>query len=243
MEEKRLIFGFHPVFHLLETKIKIEEILILKGLEKNKWDKIVKKAQEKKVSLKTLDNRKYFDDLVKNENHQGVIAFIKTDFNYVPLEHFKQSQTVIFLDHLTDPHNLGAILRSCLQFKIDGVVIPDARSCQLNATVLKASSGAALFVPVCKVPNLSQALEKLKNWGFWSYAATGQEEGENLKKIQFDSKTLLILGNEGKGIAKKLKEKCDFKVYIATQQGPVDSLNVSVAAGIFFYEIHSQLGV
>lgn len=238
-QEKRLIFGFHPVTSLFQTRLKMDEILVLKGLEKNKLTRIQEMAEQKKIPLKIIENRKALDDLAGGENHQGVIASVKTDFQYIPLEQLESARLVVVLDHLTDPRNFGAILRSCDQFQIDGVIIPDARSCELNSTVLKTSSGAAFFVPVCRVPNLSQALEKLKQWGFWTYAAAG-EEGESLPEVQFAPQTVLVLGSEGKGIAQKLKEKCDFKVSIPSQ-GHIDSLNVSVAAGILFYEAFLQL--
>lgn len=141
---------------------------------------------------------------------------------------------VLLLDHIEDPHNLGAVLRSADVFGVDLVVIPDRRAARETDTVSRVSAGAAAWVPVAKVSNMARALEQLKEAGFWSYAADMQ--GSSLPKTTFSAKTVLVMGAEGKGVSRLLKENCDHTVSIP-QGGHVDSLNVSVAAGIFMYAI------
>lgn len=144
---------------------------------------------------------------------------------------------VLILDGITDPQNLGAILRSADQFGADLVVLPSRRSVKVNSTVLKTSSGAGMYVPVIEIPNLVRCIEELKRHEFWVYAA--HIEGEPVWNCRFAERTALVLGAEGRGIGRLIGEKCDQYVRIPTM-GHIDSLNVSVAAGIMLYEYHRQ---
>lgn len=237
--QERMVFGVHPVTNILRSDVKVKEILVLSGIKKQKMEGIEKEAAKHDIPIKTIENRKDMDEIAGERNHQGIIAYIKTDINYHKLDEFQDAKLLLMLDKVTDPGNFGAILRSCDQFGVDAVIIPQDRSCDINSTVIKASSGSAFFVPVIRVSNLSQTLKKLQQWGFWSYAAVG-EDGDKLPKTDFSEKTLLIMGSEGKGIAQKLLEKSDFKVTIPTQ-GHIDSLNVSVATGIMLYQASISL--
>lgn len=143
------------------------------------------------------------------------------------------SAVVLVLDHLSDPHNLGAILRSADQFSADLVLLPQARSVRETETVMKASAGAAAWVPQATVPNLPRAVERLKEAGFWIYAA--DMEGDPLWTADLASRSAFILGAEGKGVSRLLAVTADQALSIPSS-GHVDSLNVSVAAGIFLYE-------
>ena len=140
---------------------------------------------------------------------------------------------VLLLDGITDPHNLGAILRSADQFGVSLAVIPERRAVQANETVVKVSSGAAQYVPVSVVPNLSRAIATLKDNGFWVYGA--DMAGESSYAIKFPSRTAIVMGSEGDGISQLVRKNCDHIVSIP-MQGHIDSLNVSVAAGILLYE-------
>jgi len=235
----KIVYGMHPVASILNTKIKIEELWILKGLQKNKLDLLQKSAAQRNIPIRWFENRKELDKLTGDEHNQGVAATIKTDATYCALEELKDAKIVLMLDHLTDLRNFGAILRTCDLFQIDGVIIPEDRSCDLHPIAIKASSGAAFFVKVAKVTNLNRALEKLKDWGFWSYAAVGAE-GEALHNVKWSEKNVIILGSEGSGIAQQLLKNSDFKITIPTQ-GHIDSLNVSVAAGIILYQAASKV--
>jgi len=144
---------------------------------------------------------------------------------------------VLILDGITDPQNLGAILRSADQFGADLVVIPSRRSVKVNSTVLKTSAGAGMYVPVIEIPNLVRCIEELKRHEFWVYAA--HIDGEPVWNCSFAERTALVLGAEGRGIGRLIGEKCDQYVRIPTI-GHIDSLNVSVAAGIMLYEYHRQ---
>ncbi len=144
---------------------------------------------------------------------------------------------VLILDGITDPHNLGAILRSADQFSVDLVIIPERRSVQANETVIKVSSGSAQYVPLSVSTNLSREIEKLKANGFWVYAA--DMDGERSYGLEFSHRTVLVMGSEGKGISPLIRKNSDYVVSIP-MSGHIDSLNVSVATGILLYEFRSK---
>jgi 23S rRNA (guanosine2251-2'-O)-methyltransferase len=144
---------------------------------------------------------------------------------------------VVVLDGITDVHNLGAILRSCDQFSVDLVVIPQRRRAQQSSAVHRVSSGASQHVPLVSVSNIVREIELLQKNGYWAYGA--DMEGENLHTTRFSDKTVLILGSEGEGLSQLVRKRCDYIVSIPTT-GHIDSLNVSVAAGILLYEFRRQ---
>ena len=144
---------------------------------------------------------------------------------------------VLILDGITDPHNLGAILRSADQFGVNLVLIPERRAVQANETVVKVSSGAAQYVPVSVVTNLSREIDKLKENGFWIYGA--DMAGESSYNEKFAQRTAIVMGSEGDGISNLVRKKCDYIVSIP-MQGHIDSLNVSVATGILLYEFRRK---
>lgn len=149
----------------------------------------------------------------------------------------KKDAVVVLLDSVTDPHNVGAILRSCDQFGAALVVMPEHRSAVDSDVIARTSAGAYSWVPVAVVANLSRAVEQLKETGFWVYGADA--DGDPAHEAELAGKTALILGSEGNGIGRLLREKCD-KILSIPTCGKLDSLNVSVAAGILLYEIHRQ---
>lgn len=144
---------------------------------------------------------------------------------------------VLALDGITDPHNLGAILRSADQFGVDLVLVPERRSVQANETVVKVSSGAAQYVPIAVVTNLKRELDKLKEDGFWLYGA--EMNGESSYASEFASRSVIIMGSEGDGMSSNIRKNCDYLVSIP-MRGHIDSLNVSVAAGILMYEFRRK---
>lgn len=148
-----------------------------------------------------------------------------------------QKSLVVMLDHVTDPHNLGAVLRSCEQFGASLVLLPDRRAAGLGGVVADTSAGAVEYVPVSVVPNLANAVAKLQQAGFWVFAA--HMEGEPIWDVRFPEKSVLILGSEGKGVSELLKKRSDELVAIP-RYGTIDSLNVSVAAGVLLYEFRRQ---
>ena len=144
---------------------------------------------------------------------------------------------ILFLDEISDPHNLGAILRSADQFGAELVVLPTRRAARETQTVAKTSAGASLYVPVCSVPNLAAGLELAKEADFWVYGA--DLDGRRLDEVGIEGRVALVLGSEGGGLRRLVRERCDALVRIPSG-GHVDSLNVSVAAGILMYEIRRQ---
>lgn len=204
-------------------------------LQKNFNEKdILLLLKEKNIPINYLEKEK-LDALVKN-NHQGVILEIG-DYNYCNIDDIingKESCKIVILDHLEDPHNLGAIVRTVEASGIDGIILPINRSVSVNETVMKTSVGALYNTKICQVTNLSNTIKYLKNNGFWIYGA--DMDGENYSNISFAPKSCLVIGNEGKGLARIVESSCDYIVSIP-MYGKVNSLNASVAAGILIYEM------
>ncbi len=146
---------------------------------------------------------------------------------------------ILLLDEINDPHNLGAILRSADQFGVELAVLPTRRVARQSPAVVKSSAGASLYVPLASVPNLASGLEAVKEAGFWAYGA--DLSGRRLEEVRFEGRVALVLGSEGSGLRRLVRERCDQLVRIPTA-GHVDSLNVSVAAGILMHEIRRQQG-
>lgn len=190
----------------------------------------------KKFHINYEFKEKYELDLLAKNNHQGVLLDIG-DFNYCTLDSIienKDKCAIVILDHLEDPHNLGAIVRTCEAAKVDGIILPKNRSVSVNETVLKTSVGAIFNTKICQVTNLASTIKYLKKNGFWLYGA--DMEGVNYKEITYSDKCCLVIGNEGNGLARIVSNECDYIVSIP-MYGKVNSLNASVAAGILVYEV------
>lgn len=173
------------------------------------------------------------DKLAKN-NHQGIIM-IASDFNYTSLDELmSNSSKLVILDHIEDPHNLGAIIRTVEASGIDGIIIPKNRTVSVNETVMKTSVGALYNVKISQVTNLNQTIKNLKNNGFWIIGT--DMDGEDYRNIDYPERSVLIIGNEGTGMSRLIKDSCDYIVKIP-MKGKINSLNASVAAGIMIYEL------
>lgn len=195
---------------------------------------ILSLLKQRNISI-IYKEKQELDNLAKN-NHQGVILEVG-DFNYTSLDDIingKDKCTVLILDHLEDPHNLGAIIRTCEASGIDGIILPINRSVSVNETVMKTSVGALFNVKICQVTNLNNTIKLLKKKGFWLVGA--DMDGENYTKMKYPDKTALVIGSEGFGLSRIVKESCDFVVSIP-MYGKVNSLNASVACGILVYEV------
>ena len=177
-------------------------------------------------------NKNEMDKLIK-ANTQGIVLDI--DYEYATLEEItcKENPLIIILDHLEDPHNLGAIIRTCEAAGVDGIIIPENRSVGVNSTVVHTSAGSIFNTKIVKVVNLRQTIQKLKKQGFW-FIGTDME-GTDYREINYNGKTCIIIGSEGFGMSRIISEECDFKASIK-MNGKVNSLNASVAAGIIIYE-------
>ena len=174
------------------------------------------------------------------ENHQGIILKVN-DFKYSDLDSFtkKDYSLVVLLDHIEDPHNFGAIIRTCEAANVDGIIIPKNRSVDVNSTVIRTSVGATKYVPVAQVTNIKSTIDKLKKDGYWIVGT--DMNGTNYSQIDYKGKTCIIIGNEGSGMARIVRENCDFIAEIP-MKGKINSLNASVAAGIIIYEAVKQRG-
>ena len=206
---------------------KIKKVYINKNLSK---EDILNYLKEQKIKFELVDNKVL--DKFTTENHQGLV-FEVYDYEYYNIESVTEDFVVV-LDHIEDPHNLGAIIRSCECAGIKSIIIPKDRACHVNDTVMKISCGAVNNVKVVMVSNLVQTVNKLKNDGYFVYGA--DMIGEDYRKIDYSGKKCLIIGNEGKGISDLLKKTCDFIVSIP-MKGEINSLNASVAAGIILFKM------
>jgi 23S rRNA (guanosine2251-2'-O)-methyltransferase len=174
-------------------------------------------------------------DKLSNGAHQGIILDVM-DYNYYSLNELltEELDFVLILDHLEDPHNLGAIIRTSESAGVGAIILPQDREVQINATVMKTSAGTLSKVKIAKVSNLVQAMDKLKDKGFWIVGTA--MDGTDYKEIDYSGKIALVIGNEGHGMSRLVRESCDFVASIP-MRGTVNSLNASVAAGIMIYEV------
>ena len=231
---KMLVTGRNNVKEILKNFKK--NFGIKKAILQNNFNEsdILSLLKSRNVSIKYEEKAK-MDALAKN-NHQGVILEIG-DYNYASIDDIienKDTCKIVILDHLEDPHNLGAIVRTVEASGIDGIILPLNRSVSVNETVMKTSVGTLYDVKICQVTNLNNTIKYLKKKGFWIYGA--DMDGESYSNITFAPKSCLIIGNEGNGIARIIRESCDYIVSIP-MYGKVNSLNASVAAGILIYEM------
>lgn len=223
---KLYIYGKNVAREALE-KNNIKEVYLYKRFNDKE---ILTKLLNKKIKINYVDKHEL--DMIEEGNHQGIILSV-LDYKYESLNAVFNEEIVVILDHIEDPHNLGAIIRTCEAAGITSIIIPKDRSAKVNATVMKSSVGCLEKVKVVMVSNLNMSIDKLKEKGFWIIGTDMQ--GTDFKKIDYSGKIALIIGNEGKGINSLTKKKCDFIASIP-MQGTVNSLNASVAAALVIYE-------
>ena len=237
------IEGRNPVFEAIMADRPIEKIYISAKSGGSQITKIINAAKEKGVPFKTLPPER-IDEIAKTESNQGVVA-ICAEVSYSTVEDILnraeekgEGPFIIIADEITDPHNLGAIIRTANAVGVHGVIIPKNRSAGINPVVLKTSAGAANYTPVARVGNLGQTIEFLKKQGVW---ITGADMAGDKEMCDSDLKgpLAIVVGSEGKGISKKIKESCDFLVRIP-MVGEINSLNASVAAAVLMYEALRQ---
>lgn len=242
--QKNLIFGLHAVTALFAHQPeRIKNLYIQKERRDKKIEHIVALAKNHSIAIEFLAKKK-MDELSDDANHQGVIAVCKKleTYSEKDLEPFLQnisaSALILILDGVQDPHNLGACFRSADAAGVSAIIAPKDNSVGITPVVTKVASGAAETIPFFQVTNLVRTLEKLKACGVWIYGAA--EEGQQtLYQTDFSGSVALVLGAEGKGLRRLTREHCDALVKIP-MVGTVQSLNVSVAAGIFLFEIVRQ---
>lgn len=240
MEDK--IIGRNPVLEAIKNGRSIDKILVKKGRLEGSIVPIIKKARDAGLVIQEVEHQK-LDAAAEGENHQGIIAYVspyeyKTVRDILDIAQAKNEPPfVIICDKITDPHNLGAILRTANCAGAHGVIIPKRNSVGLNSTAVKAAAGAAEYTPVAKVTNISSTIDELKKEGLWIAAA--DMDGQEMYKTDLKGALGIVIGSEGEGIGRLVKEKCDFIVSIP-MHGNINSLNASVAAGVLIYEALRQ---
>lgn len=240
MEDR--IIGRNPVLEAIKSGRPIDKIIIKKGRLEGSIVSIIKKAREAGIVVQEAEHRK-LDTIADGENHQGIIAYV-SPYEYSSISDILASSRekneppfIIICDKITDPHNLGAILRTANCVGAHGVVIPKRGSAGLSSIAVKTSAGAAEYTPVAKVTNLAYAIDELKKEGLWIAAA--DMNGSEMYDSDLTGPLGIVIGSEGTGIGRLVKEKCDFTVSIP-MHGQINSLNASVAAGILMYEALRQ---
>ena len=223
------IYGKNVVRDTLKQKKKIKKIFIYKNFKEMD---IIEELKKSNIKFNYLE--KYELDKIVNGNHQGIILEVD-DFEYGDLTDIDnlENSLIVMLDHIEDPHNFGAIIRTCEAAGVDAIIIPKDRACEVNSTVIKVSTGAINNISIIRVPNLNQTINTLKNNGFW-FVGTDMN-GTDYRKIDYKGKTCIIIGNEGKGMSDLIRKNCDFIASIP-MHGKVNSLNASVATGIIIFE-------
>ena len=234
MKENNLLFGRNPAVEALRGERTIEKVILQDGAT-GSVGKIISLAKERGVRIE-YRARQDLDKLAGGKNHQGVVVFTSS-YEYKELEDLLDGELLILLDGIEDPHNLGAIMRTAECAGATGVVIPKRRSVGLTDTVAKTSAGAIEHLPCARVTNMANAIDKLKENGFWICAA--DMDGQELWSSDLGGKLAIVIGNEGSGVSRLVKEKCDFTVSIP-MVGSINSLNASNAAAILMYEVLRQ---
>lgn len=243
---KDLLVGRNAVLEALEKGREIDSLYVTRGEKNGTLGRILGKCREKGIVIKEVDKKK-LDFMCGHANHQNVAAkcavheYVSVDEILLSAKEKGEEPFLIICDELEDPHNLGAIIRTAEITGAHGVIIPKRRSVGLTYAVGKTSAGAIEYVPVAKVGNLPAEIDRLKEKGLWIYGADMQ--GESWCKTDFTGAVALVIGSEGKGISRLVKEKCDITVSLP-MKGKINSLNASVAAGILMMEVSRQrLGI
>lgn len=239
-QNDNLLAGRNPIREALKSGRDIEKLLVQRGELTGSAREIVQMAREAHVPVQEVDKAR-LDELAPH--HQGMLAYASA-YQYSTVEAMLaeaaekgEAPFLILLDGVTDPHNLGAIIRSAECVGAHGVIVPERRSVGLTPAAVKASAGAIEHMKVARVTNLNRTLEELKRLGVWAYAVT--MDGTHYEKVNFKGGVALVIGSEGEGISRLTLENCDMKVSLP-MEGCIDSLNASVAAGIMMYRVLSS---
>lgn len=226
-----LVYGRNVAKEVLKNPKNVKKVI----LQENFDDKIINSLIENSKLKVEYVSKSKINDLCDGA-HQGIILDI-TDYQYVKLEDVIKNNPsfIVILDHIEDPHNLGAIIRTSEAAGVDAIIIPKDRQVGVNSTVMKTSAGALDNMNVSMVSNLVQTIDKLKEEGFW-IVGTAMENSVDYRTIDYSGKIALVIGNEGKGISRLVRESCDFVATIP-MYGEINSLNASVASGIMIYEV------
>lgn len=235
-----IIYGFNAVREAIRsTPRQVRYIGIDVGSRKGRMGELETEAKAAGIPVRRLQGRQIQTLVPREAVHNGIVAEV-ADASYADADEVldrEATNLVLLLDEITDPHNLGASLRVANAFGVDLVIVPEHGSAGLTATAVKASAGAASWVPVAQAKNFSRQIEDLKQRGFWIYGADAA--GEPVDKVEFAEKTAIVMGSEEKGMRRLVREHCDVIVSIP-MAGQVDSLNVSTAAAVLCWEVRKR---
>lgn len=239
-----LTVGFHAVQSLLKTNpARAKQLLVAKGRNDQRLQKTIALAEKAGIDVQRVDSAE-LDKLADSSKHQGVVMYADRakvydeSWLFELLDNIDHDPLILVLDGLTDPHNLGACLRSADGAGVDAVIVPRDKSCGLTPVVRKVACGAADTIPFILVTNLSRALDKLKERGIWIVGAAGEAES-CIAQVDYNMPMAVVMGSEDRGLRRLTRECCDYLVSIP-MAGMVASLNVSVATGIMLYEVMRQ---
>lgn len=233
------IIGKNPVIEALKSDRDVNKVLIAEGSQKGQMQQVIGLAKERNVMVQFVPKKK-IDGLVEG-NHQGVVAqvaayqYAELDDLFAAAEKKNEDPFFILLDEIEDPHNLGSVMRTADAVGAHGIIIPKRRAVGLTATVAKASTGAIEYIPVVRVTNMAQTIDKLKERGVW-IAGTDAKGKEDFRQFDGTMPLGLVIGSEGKGMGRLIRDKCDFLISLP-MKGKVTSLNASVAAALLMYEV------
>ena len=238
-DDNYILTGRNPIREALKNNRDLEKLLVQRGELSGSAMEIVKTAKDRRIPVQIVEKSR-LDEITPR--HQGLIAFASA-FSYSSVDDILQAASdrqedpfLIILDGITDPHNLGAIIRSAECTGVHGIILPFHRSVGLTPAAVKASSGAVEYIPIARVTNLNRTIEYLQKKNIWVYAMS--MNGKDYEKVSFSGGTAIVIGSEGSGISKLTEEKCDMTVSLP-MRGHLDSLNASVAAGVIMYRVMS----
>ncbi len=237
---RELIFGRNSVEEALNSGVSLSKIWMAKN-SAAKFFELETTARKLKIPVLKVDSRE-LERLIGQQDRSYNIAAELSAAKLFEIDELKDAKyrKILFAVNIEDPHNLGALIRSARAFAFDAVVIPSRNAATISPVVIAASAGAALTMPVIRVNNAQTCIEKLKNFGYWIYATDVRgDKSEDFRAIKYDTKSVILMGNEHKGLGPAVMQHADFVVHIPCQ---FESLNVSVAAGIILAEIYKQNG-
>lgn len=237
---RQYIYGRNTILETLKGHKPVYEVYMMKNV---KDDHIIALAKKKNAKVNIVTQKKVLSELVGHVVHQGIVAQID-GYDYYSIDDILQSipkgkqPLLLMLDGLEDPHNLGAILRTCDAIEVDGVIIGKNRSVGLTPIVAKVSTGAIDYVKVAQVTNLSRTLNELKEKGFWIVGCE-LNQSQDYRAVNYNMPIVIVIGSEGSGISRLVKEQCDINV-VLPMNGHVTSLNASVATAVILYQVYNS---
>lgn len=241
-QEQEYIVGKNPVIEALKSERDINKILIAEGSQRGQMQQITQLAKENGVLVQFVPKKKI--DQITDQIHQGVLAYVaayqyaELDDLFAAAEKKQEPPFFLLLDEIEDPHNLGSIMRTADAVGAHGIIIPKRRAVGLTATVAKASTGAIEYIPVVRVTNMARTIDELKERGVW-IAGTDAKGKEDYRRFDGSIPLGLVIGSEGKGMGRLVRDKCDFLIHLP-MAGKVTSLNASVAAALLMYEVYRK---